>query len=165
MNDPVSFLKTSLTKHGKTDPKGVYLTNLTITADSQVDYGYSALISANPAQLVKMELENYDPWGQLLLSIRKNPESEIHRNITGPFGSCILQFIPEDHDLSCNVFLPRLEATTFDYYVCVFQEFHKAIAKFAGLSPTYVRFIVGVAIYPWSSMVEDGVAEEREIEY
>ena len=165
MNDPVTFLKSSLTRRGKTDPKGVYLTNLVVSAEAEADYGYEKNIAANPAQLVQLAMEEYDPWEKMLIALRKNPESELHENITSPFGSCILQFIPEDHDLSCNVFIPRLDVTTFDYCVCVFQEFLKVFAKFAGLTPAHVRFIIGVAIYPWSQMTEDGFAEERVIEY
>jgi hypothetical protein len=165
MNDPVTFLKSSLTKRGKTDPKGVYLTNLVVSAEAEADYGYEKNIAANPAQLVRLAMEEYEFWEKMLISIRKNPEREIHQNITGPFGSCIIQFIPEDHDLSCTVFMPRLELGTFDYSVCIFQEFLKEFAKFAGLTPTYVRFNIGVVLYPWAQMVEDGFAEERVIEY
>jgi len=165
MNDPVTFLKGNLARKGKTDPKGVYLTNLAVTAKAEVDYGYRKNIAADPAQLVRKELEQYDPWEKMLIALRKNPEKEIHQNITGPFGSCIIQFIPEDHDLGCTVFMPRLELGTFDYCVCIFQEFLKEFAKFAGLTPTYVRFNIGVALYPWSQMVEDGEAEERELAY
>lgn len=165
MNDPVTFLKSSLTKRGKTDPKGVYLTNLAVTAKADTDYGYEKNMACNPAQLVSKELEQYDPWEKMLIALRRNPEKEIHQNITGPFGSCIIQFIPEDHDLSCTVFIPRLDVGNFDYCVCVFQEFLKAFAKFAGLTPTHVRFNIGVALYPWHQMVEDGEAEERELSY
>ena len=164
MNDPVTFLKNSLTKRGKTDPKGVYLTNLSITADAGADYGYDEP-SGGVAQLVRREIDEGDGWGKLLIQIRRQPESEIHRTLDGPFGKCIIQFIPEDHDLSCNVFIARLEVNNFEYCVRVFQEFLKSFAEFAGLTPTYVRFTVGVALYTWPQMVEDGVAEEREIEY
>ena len=40
--DPVTFLRNLVSKKGKSDLYGVYLTSVNVVADSQIDYEYEA---------------------------------------------------------------------------------------------------------------------------
>jgi hypothetical protein len=161
MHDPVTFLRNLVSKKGKSDLYGVYLTAVNVIADSQLEYGYEV-----PEEDVKRNLKNLfsgekADWNQLLVDTRVD-ESEIVHPIA--FLHCgepvTVFFITEGHDMSCSISVPKLNVEEFQYDVFFFQALLKKVASFAGKSATTVRFLIGAASLDWEHLVERGEAEE-----
>ena len=159
--DPVTFLRNLVSKRGRSDLYGVYLTSVNVIADTQLDYEYAVSeedIKKNIKNLFTGEVAD---WNQLLVDVRTD-ESEIVHPIA--FHHCgepvTVFFISEGHEMGCSVAIPKLDVNEFYFDVVFFQALLKKVAGFAGKSPTLVRFLIGAASLDWDHLVERGEAEE-----
>jgi hypothetical protein len=162
--DPVTFLRNLVSKRGKCDLYGVYLTSVNVIADSKVDFGYSVAPDGIEKSLNSLFAGESADWNQLLVSTRTD-ESEIVHPIA--FHHCgepvTVFFITEGNDMSCSVAIPKLNVEEFHYDVVFFQELMKKVAKFAGKSPSMVRFLIGAVSVQWDDLVEQGHVREVEV--
>jgi len=162
--DPYSFLRNLLTKKGKSDLEGVFLSSVNVTADVQADYEYE--FCANEVDRRVQKFYDYDSaaWNELLVSMRRYPSEIVHSFVVkGHPYPTMLTFISDGADLSCNICTPSLVLDEFVTEVAVFQQLTKEVAKFAGKIPTTLRFSFGVVTVPWDDMVELGEAREVDV--
>jgi hypothetical protein len=61
------------------------------------------------------------------------------------------------------VFIPTLLVNEFANEVTFYQELLRRVARFAGKTPTTIRFTVGAVTMEWDEMVGGGYAEEVDI--
>jgi hypothetical protein len=159
--DPVTFLRNLVSKKGKSDLFGVYLTSVNVVADSQIDYEYTVTEKDLEGSILSLLNREKADWNQLLVDTRID-ESEIVHPIA--FHHCgepvTVFFISEGHEMSCSVAIPKLSVEEFYFDVVFFQQLLKKVAGFAGKNPALVRFLIGVASLDWDQLVERGEAEE-----
>lgn len=158
--DPKTYLSKAIATRGKSGADGAYLTNLTVVADSVVDYGYKAnTVRTGPfSPPFGFSIEE---WLRLLVGLRSHMREPTHLTTEG----AIFQFISDDCQISLNVFVPSITTDLFEFYVVQCQDLLQYICEFAGKNPTFVRFSIGYASKLWCSMVEDGEAEEQDFTF
>jgi hypothetical protein len=159
--DPVTFLRNLVSKKGKSDLWGVYLTCVNVVADSQIDYEYEESPEDIQRAMKNLFAVEVADWNQLLVDTRID-ESEIVHPIA--FLHCgepvTVFFITEGHEMSCSVAIPKLCVDEFYFDVVFFQALLKKVASFAGKNASMVRFLIGAASLDWDHLVERGEAEE-----
>ena len=159
--DPVTFLRNLVSKKGKSDLYGVYLTSVNVIADSQLEYGYEVSEEDVKKSLKNLFSGEKADWNQLLVDARTDDSEIVHPIAFHHCGEPVtVFFISEGHDMSCSVAIPKLDVNEFYFDVVFFQALLKKVAIFAGKSPTLVRFLIGVASLDWDHLVERGEAEE-----
>lgn len=164
--DPHSFLRSLVTRKGRSDVDGVVLTSVNVQADALGDYGY---IDPHPHWNIARDLsrlfeQDRSDWDRLLVDTRRN-STEIVHPISFIQGTepVTVYFITEDDFMSAMVFLPSVVLDEFPYEVTLFQQLLKEVASFAGKAPDSLRFTIGVAVAGWDDLVEHGHAQEVEI--
>jgi len=161
IHDPVTFLRNLVSKKGRSDLYGVYLTSVNVVCESQTDYNYEASVEDVEKALESLFKGEVADWNQLLVDTRTD-ESEIVHPIA--FLYCgepvTVFFISEGHEMSCNVAIPKLNVEEFSYDVVFFQTLLKKVSTFAGKTAATVRFLIGAASLDWDCLVERGEAEE-----
>jgi hypothetical protein len=164
IHDPVSFLTNLVTRKGKSDLFGVYLTGITVSAEATVDYGYGKDRSLALQKIKSCFSSDRGDWNSLLVETRTDT-SEIVFPISFFVGRepVTVYFLTEDHDMSCLVFIPKLVIDEFASEVTFYQELLKEVAAFAGKSPSIVKFTIGVVSTDWDDLVERGVAREVDV--
>lgn len=164
IGDPVQFLQTLVTKKGRSDVEGVYLTNVTVLAFANEDYGYEY----DPTQ-VERDLEvmwaQQQEWHTLLYKIKRYERS--CESITFPYGDdhATTVFINESGNLSLLVFIPELEASDFVYDVTYFTTLLQQVARFTGKTCSTVKFTIGYSLLYWDDMVKQGNAKEMDLNF
>lgn len=158
--DPKTFLNKAIASRGRSGAEGAYLTNLTIVAEGNVDYGYRANVMRTQAFYPPFPF-NLEEWLKLLVTLRNNLSTPIH--ITT--DEATFQFIPDGGQISLNVFIPSITTDTFEIYVLQCQDMLQYVCNFAGKIPVSIRFSIGYALKAWCSMVEDGEAEEQDFTF
>ena len=96
--DPVTFLRNLVSKKGKSDLYGVYLTSVNVVADSQIEFDYPVTPEETDKALKNLLSGEAADWNQLLVQVRTD-ESEIVHPIA--FHHCgepvTVFFITEGH--------------------------------------------------------------------
>lgn len=164
--DPNTFLTNLVSKKGKSELYGVYLTGVNVVADSKENYGYSVSYVNIERDITNLFARNETDWNRLLVETRLNTTEIIfpisfHRGM----GLTTIYFAVEGNDMSCLVFIPTLVVSEFVEEVALFQTLLKKVASFAGKVPTSIRFTFGVVSMPWDDMVEQGAAQEVDVGY
>lgn len=160
--DPVAYLNEAVTKRGKSGPDGVYLHNVTVVAEALTDYNYK--VSYGPAATAfdgPVDVNIYD-WHSLLVSIRAGYRQLSHELHLRDFS---LQFLVEGGIINLNVFYPTVETASFPYTILYCQDVLRCVADFAGKIPASIRFNIGLAHKSWEDMVEEGEAEETDLNF
>ena len=164
ITDPATFLTSLVTKKGKSDLYGVYLTGVNILASATDDYNYleNSTDISRDVQLVFAQDEA--DWNHLLVETRRNNEEIIFpiSFIRGREPNTVY-FIVEGNDMSAMVFIPTLVVEEFVTEVTFYQELVRQVAAFAGKVPTSVRFTLGAVSMDWDNLVEQGAAREVDI--
>ena len=164
ITDPLTFLTNLVSKRGKSDLFGVYLTGVKILAESQEDYGYTAKPDRVSSDIEAMFQKDEANWNRLLVETRKNPEDVVHPVSFVRDGELITTyFVTEGHEMSAMVFIPTSVVDEFVTEVTFYQQLLKEVAKFAGKTPTSILFTIGVVWMEWSDMVESGAAREVDV--
>ena len=164
ITDPNSFLTGLVSKRGKSDLFGVYLTGVNVIADALEDYGYEVSTEIVENELKNLIAREEKDWNRLLVETRTDTEQVIfpisfHRNLE-PYT---VYFASEDHEMSCMVFIPTLLVEEFVTEVTFFQHLLRFVARFAGKNPSTIRFTIGSVSMEWEEMVSQGHAKEVEV--
>ena len=164
ITDPNSFLTGLVSKRGKSDLFGVYLTGVNVIADALEDYGYGVSTEIAETELKNLIAREEKDWNRLLVETRTDTEQVIfpisfHRNLE-PYT---VYFASEDHEMSCMVFIPTLLVEEFVTEVTFFQHLLRFVARFAGKNPSTIRFTIGSVSMEWEEMVSQGHAKEVEV--
>ena len=164
ITDPATFLTSLVTKKGKSELYGVYLTGVNILASATEDYNYleNSTDISRDVQLVFAQVEA--DWNHLLVETRRNNEEIIFpiSFIRGREPNTVY-FIVEGYDMSAMVFIPTLVVEEFVTEVTFYQELVRQVAAFAGKVPTSIRFTLGAVSMDWDNLVEQGAAREVDI--
>jgi hypothetical protein len=162
--DPYTFLRNLVSKKGKSDLLGVYLTGVTVVADVSDVYGYdltSEWLVKTVEDLQKKEEAN---WNKLLVSARRNADDIVHTFTFSRLGEPVtMYFLAEGREMSAMVFIPTLLVTEFVSEVAVYSQLLTQVAAFAGKTPTSVKFTLGAALMDWDDLVEQGCAREVDV--
>lgn len=164
ITDPKTFLTNLVSKRGKSDLYGVYLTGVNVIADAREDYDYGI-----PLEVVERELagiisrEEHD-WNSLLVETRRDEDQLIFPiSFIRKSEPYTVYFANEGNEMSCMVFIPTLVVSEFVSEVTFFQRLLQHVAKFAGKTPTTIRFTLGAVTMDWDELVGHGFAEEVEV--
>ena len=164
ITDPNAFLTNLLSKKGRSDLYGVYLTAVNILADASFDYGYGVSVSETTREVRAVMSRDEDDWNRLLVETRLNGE-ELIFPISFIRGTepITVYFATEGNEMSCMVFIPTLVSSELPSEVVFFQELLKKVASFAGKTATGIRFTVGAVSMEWDDLVESGHAREVDV--
>jgi hypothetical protein len=166
LTDPNSFLISLVSRKGKSDLYGVYLTGVNILASATEDYGYDIDRELVEKNVQNLFAQDESDWNQLLVETRRNTEEVVFpiSFIRGREPNTVY-FLAEGHEMSAMVFIPTLVVEEFVTEVTFFQHLLCSVANFAGKSPTTIRFILGAVSMEWDDLVERGCAREVDIGY
>jgi hypothetical protein len=164
ITDPNTFLRPLVSKRGKSDLYGVYLTGVNVIAESTEDYDYGVNSETIERDLSSLIAREETDWNRLLVETRRDEEQLIFpiSFIRGHEPYTVF-FANEGHEMSCMVFIPTLVVSEFVTEVTFFQHLLKFVARFAGKTPTTIRFTLGAVFIEWDEMVSQGYAEEVEV--
>jgi hypothetical protein len=163
ITDPNSFLTGLVSKRGKSDLYGVYLTSVNVIADALEDYGYDVLLEKTENEIVNLIARDEKDWNRLLVETRTDEEQIIFPiSFLKNLEPYTVYFACEGNEMSCMVFIPTLVVNEFVTEVTFFQHLLKYVAKFAGKTPTTIRFTLGAVTMEWEDMVNQGHAQEVE---
>ena len=164
ITDPNTFLASLVSKKGKSDLFGVYLTGVNVLADSTIDYGYGVSASEIERDLRNLFARDEHDWNRLLVETRSG-DTEIVFPISFLRGvePVTVYFAIEGNEMSCMVFIPTLVVEEFVTEVTFFQALLKKVAHFAGKTSTSIRFTIGAASMQWDDLVEQGHAREVDV--
>jgi hypothetical protein len=164
ITDPKSFLTGLVSKRGKSDLYGVYLTSVNVIADALEDYGYNVSNEHAENELRNLIAREKQDWNSLLVETRID-ENQIIFPISFHRGNepYTVYFVCEDHEMSCMVFIPTLLVEEFVTEVTFFQHLLRYVAKFAGKNPSTIRFTIGSVSMEWEDLVSQGHAKEVEV--
>lgn len=164
LSDPNTFLTSLVTKKGKSDRYGVYLTGVNVAASATENYGYEVFLDDIERDIQNIFTHEANDWNALLVETRRDPEEIVFpiSFIRGREPNTIY-FVVEGNEMSAMVFIPTLLVEEFVTEVTFFQHLIKEVAAFAGKVPTSVRFTVGAVSMDWDNLVEQGGAREVDI--
>jgi len=166
LTDPNTFLHTLVSRKGRSDLYGVYLTGVNILAQATEDYGYEVDPEITRRNVQTLFAHDEADWNHLLVETRRNQDEVIFpiSFIRGREPNTVY-FVCEGHEMSAMVFIPTLVVDEFVFEVTFFQELLCQVAAFAGKTPTTVRFTIGSASIEWDELVEKGCAREVDISF
>ena len=164
LSDPNSFLTSLVTKKGRSDLYGVYLTGVNVVASATENYEYEV-----PLEKIEKDVQNIfaheaNDWNALLVETRRMTDEIVFpiSFIRGREPNTVY-FIVEGHEMSAMVFIPTLVVDEFVTEVTFFQHLLREVAHFAGKTATTIRFTVGAVSMEWDDLVERGCAREVDV--
>lgn len=161
ITDPYLFLKNLVSKKGKSDLFGVYLSAVNIVADAKEDYGHGPSRDQCAKEIESIFRKDENDWNRLLVDTRLDNIEVVHPIAFYYRGEPVnVFFIIEDHEMSCMVCIPRLVVDEFAAEIAIFQQLLSDVASFAGKTATTIKFCIGVAAISWEDLAEEGYAEE-----
>jgi hypothetical protein len=164
LTDPNSFLTSLVTKKGKSDRYGVYLTGVSVVASATENYNYDIPLEKTEKDVQNLFAQDEHDWNALLVETRKLTEEVVFpiSFIRGREPNTIY-FIAEGSEMSAMVFIPTLVVEEFVTEVTFFQHLLREVSQFAGKTPTSLRFTIGAVSMEWDDLVERGCAREVDI--
>lgn len=164
LTDPNTFLTSLVSKRGKSDLYGVYLTGVSVLADAREDYGYGVSLENSMREVQSLLSREETDWNHLLVQTRRNIEEIVHpiSFLRGREPNTVY-FVVEGTDMSAMVFIPTLVVSEFVTEITFFQLLLCEVASFAGKNPTSLRFTFGVVSMEWDELVERGCAREVDV--
>jgi len=164
ITDPANFLTSLVTKKGKSDRYGVYLTGVNILASATEDYEYNVLLNNIERDIQNILAQDPHDWNALLVETRRETEEVVFpiSFIRGREPNTVY-FVVEGHEMSAMVFIPTLVVEEFVTEVTFYQHLLREVATFAGKVPTSIRFTLGAVSMDWDDLVERGGAREVDI--
>jgi hypothetical protein len=164
LTDPNSFLTSLVTKKGKSDLYGVYLTGVNILASATENYDYNVSLAEIERDIQRVLAQDANDWNALLVETRRET-SEIVFPISFLRGRepNTVYFIVEGHEMSAMVFIPTLVVDEFVTEVTFYQHLLREVSTFAGKVATTIRFTLGAVSMDWDNLVEQGGAREVDI--
>lgn len=166
ITDPNSFLTNLVYRKGKSDLYGVYLTGVNVLADAQENYGYPVSLESIEREVQTTFFQDEDVWNRVKVSTRSNTDEIIFPiSFIRDREPITVYFVVEGNDMGSMVFIPTLVVSEFVTEITFYQELLKSIAKFAGKTPTTIKFTLGVASAEWDEMVDQGHAREVDMSF
>ena len=164
LTDPNSFLTSLVTKKGKSDLYGVYLTGVNILASATENYEYEVPLETIERDIKNLFAQDANDWNALLVETRRESEEIVFpiSFIRGREPNTIY-FVVEGNEMSAFVFIPTLVVEEFVTEVTFYQQLTQEVAHFAGKVPTSIRFTIGAVSMDWDDLVEQGAAREVDI--
>jgi hypothetical protein len=164
LTDPNSFLTSLITKKGRSDLYGVYLTGVNVVASATENYEYDVSLDNIEKDVQSIFAHEANDWNALLVEIRRMADEIVFpiSFIRGREPNTVY-FIAEGHEMSAMVFIPTLVVDEFVTEVTFFQHLLKEVASFAGKTPTSLRFTIGAISMEWDDLVERGCAREVDV--
>lgn len=164
ITDPATFLTSLVTKKGRSDLYGVYLTGVNILASATENYEYPVSLESIERDVQNLFAQDANDWNALLVETRRELEEVVFpiSFIRGREPNTVY-FLSEGHEMSAMVFIPTLVVEEFVTEVTFFQHLLCNIANFAGKVPTSIRFTIGAVSMDWDNLVERGCAREVDI--
>jgi len=164
LTDPNSFLISLVSRKGKSDLYGVYLTGVNILANATEEYEYDVSRDSIEEDIKKLFAQDVNSWNALLVETRQGTD-EIVFPISFLRGRepITTYFIMEGHEMSAMVFIPTLVVDEFVTEVTFYQSLLCNVANFAGKTPTTIRFTIGAVSMEWDDLVERGCAREVDV--
>jgi hypothetical protein len=164
ITDPATFLTNLVTKKGRSELYGVYLTGVNILANAQQDYGYSVPPEIAEQDIERLFTQESNDWNQLLVETRRSTDEVVHPiSFLRNREPNTVYFLTEGHEMSAMVFIPTLVVTEFVTEVVFYQHLLREVASFSGKIATNIRFTVGSASMEWDDLVEQGCAREVDV--
>lgn len=164
ITDPATFLTSLVTKKGKSDLYGVYLTGVNILASATDNYDYDVSLENIERDVQNLFAQDANDWNALLVETRREADEIVFpiSFIRGREPNTVY-FVVEGTDMSAMVFIPTLVVEEFVTEVTFFQHLLCNVANFAGKTPTSIRFTIGAVSMEWDDLVERGCAREVDI--
>lgn len=164
ITDPATFLTSLVTKKGRSDRYGVYLTGVNILASATEDYNYLSNSADISREVQCVFAQDTVDWNHLLVETRRNIDEIVFpiSFIRGREPNTVY-FVVEGSEMSAMVFIPTLVIEEFVTEVTFYQELVRNVANFAGKTPTTIRFILGAVSMEWDELVERGCAREVDV--
>jgi hypothetical protein len=164
LTDPNSFLTSLVSRKGKSDLYGVYLTGVNILASATEDYNYEVSLDSIEKDVQNLFAQDSNDWNALLVETRRETD-EVVFPISFIRGRepITTYFVVEGHEMSAMVFIPTLVVDEFVTEVTFFQALLCNVASFSGKTPTTIRFTVGAVSMQWDDLVERGCAREVDV--
>lgn len=164
ITDPATFLRNLVSRKGRSDLYGVYLTGVSILADASENYGYNVSLEDVERQIEKTLQQDENDWNHLRVETRLSTEEVVFpiSFIRGREPNTVY-FMVEGNEMSAMVFIPTLVVEEFVTEVTFFQHLLREISRFAGKTPTTIRFTVGSVSMEWDDLVTNGHAREVDI--
>ena len=164
LTDPNSFLTSLVTKKGRSDLYGVYLTGVNVVASATENYEYEVSLEKIERDVENIFAHEANDWNALLVETRRMTDEIVFpiSFIRGREPNTIY-FIAEGHEMSAMVFMPTLVVDEFVTEVTFFQHLLREVARFAGKTATTIRFTVGAVSMEWDDLVERGCAREVDV--
>jgi hypothetical protein len=164
LTDPNSFLTSLVTKKGKSDLYGVYLTGVNILASATEHYDYEVSLETIERDVQNLFAQDANDWNALLVETRRETEEVVFPiSFIRDREPNTVYFVVEGHEMSAMVFIPTLVVEEFVTEVTFFQHLVKEVAQFAGKTPTSLRFTIGAVSMEWDDLVERGCAREVDV--
>lgn len=172
-NDPVLYLKSLVSKKGKSFSNGVYYTNPSVSVDANWDCPSYVIEQTRINRLVQdfflgffdgEEDESWrNLWNSVLVSLRLSDEEvDIHSIVAKDH---LLEFISEDNDLTLKITVPHLDVPQFASEVLFYLGVLKRVAQFACKTPIGLRFSIGIASLDWDDVVGLGGARKVDVSF
>jgi hypothetical protein len=164
LSDPNSFLTSLVTKKGRSDLYGVYLTGVNVVASATENYDYDVPLESIERDVQNIFAHEANDWNALLVETRRMTDEIVFpiSFIRGREPNTVY-FIAEGHEMSAMVFIPTLVVDEFVTEVTFFQHLLREVAHFAGKTATTIRFTVGAVSMEWDDLVERGCAREVDV--
>lgn len=164
LSDPNSFLTSLVTKKGRSDLYGVYLTGVNVVASATENYDYDVPLESIERDVQNIFAHEANDWNALLVETRRMTDEIVFpiSFIRGREPNTVY-FIAEGHEMSAFVFIPTLVVDEFVTEVTFFQHLLREVAHFAGKTATTIRFTVGAVSMEWDDLVERGCAREVDV--
>jgi hypothetical protein len=164
LSDPNSFLTSLVTKKGRSDLYGVYLTGVNVVASATENYDYDVPLESIERDVQNIFAHEANDWNALLVETRRMTDEIVFpiSFIRGREPNTVY-FIAEGHEMSAMVFIPTLVVDEFVTEVTFFQHLLREVALFAGKTATTIRFTVGAVSMEWDDLVERGCAREVDV--
>jgi hypothetical protein len=164
ITDPANFLTSLVTKKGKSDRYGVYLTGVNVVASATENYEYDVPLGQVEREVERVFAQDSSDWNALLVETRRETEEIVFpiSFIRGREPNTVY-FLIEGHEMSAMVFIPTLVVEEFVTEVTFFQHLLREVSAFAGKTPTTVRFTLGSVSMEWDDLVERGCAREVDV--
>jgi hypothetical protein len=164
LTDPNSFLQNLVSRKGKSDLFGTYLTGVNILANAEEDYGYGIPFDEIEREIENTFINDRNDWNNLLVQTRmERHEFLFPISFVRSGEPYTVYFVVEGNKISSMVFIPSLTACEFKKEVVFFQALLKEVSLFAGKTPTTLRFTLGAVSISWDDLVDTGHARAVDI--
>lgn len=164
LTDPLTFLENLLSRKGRSDLYGIYLSGVSIIASPTENYDYDFSEDAFLSEVDNTFKSDAAEWNQVLIDILRQREEIVHPiSFLRNREPNTVYFIVENNTISAMVFIPTTTLDCFASEVTFYQVLLKEICRFTKKTPGTLRFTLGSVSMDWEETVQRGYAEEVDV--